>query len=424
MFRDMPLVAPSAFLGSGGEPSPGPAPDAVYSLRASAGSGMTGAPRLLANGTPAWQPDPATCYSELDHLMQQYAVFYVFEIGFGTVYLVLAVLCLLAIRKQRASAFRKASMGRGGAQGQGCSQFWRWYVGSNSAQVLLCALIGALTRAVTFAPMPCMANELLRVAKDSAFFAAFTVMVLFWIELQASVGKVQTLDRLRPWLYRVMVVYAACRLAQTIVEIVAPDTNWLFQVFYGATIGIYAAMLALGGFFGFGLLRKMSTLKSQGQTVQRKLVRLTRFLIFEIIVMVIWLALVGVRRLVFKSDAQSDPFSEFYVKASEKALEWLAIYLLYYTMSGTGGCCGRMCPSCCADDVRDGESTPKGSLELSSHRSSSSNKLGSLRSPSPASPARAGGPSIVVENGGREALSRLMSKSILGEADSKASLSV
>ena len=251
---------------------------------------------------------------------------------FGIAYLALAVLCAHTLQRGFWGAQRRKSRALRRMQAGCCGGAAGWALSSNSAQILLCVAVGAITRGSTFIPMPCAAEEGLRAVKDSAFFGGFTIMVLYWVELQRTVARVSSVERLRPWLYAIMVVYVAVRSLQSVANLAIQEPRAVYQVANGVTVALYGGMLVAATLFGCRLRCQMGSMRGGGAAVQAKLSRLTRFIASEVVVMTAFLAVVGIRRFLFGWAEAEDPWLWFWLKVVEKVFEFAAIALVLATV--------------------------------------------------------------------------------------------
>ena len=185
---------------------------------------------------------------------------------------------------------------------------------AHSYQVVLCLAVGSFIRIFSFLEVNCVYEEVFRSLKDVFFVMAFVLVVLFWIELQTGMRAMKSIQRLRPYLIAVMVIYAIFRILASIADLFI--SGGVKNMFMGVCILIYGSIMALGLWFGVQLLGKMKTMKRSD--IQARLQKLTRFIILENLVLVVFLFAYLIRTVVFKKAKEDDPWLWFYLKLIEK----------------------------------------------------------------------------------------------------------
>lgn len=203
---------------------------------------------------------------------------------------------------------------------------------NNKNQVIICLALGCLCRILSFIEVDCIYEETFRALKDVFFVSGFVLIVIFWIELQKFVRSMQSVQKLRPWLYGIMCVYVVFRVASAAADLFINST--MKNLFLGVCIIMYAVLMGLGLYYGVALLRKMGEMK-RGD-MKARLQKLTRFIVLENIILVIFMLAFLVRNGIFSKSKKDDPWLWWYLKLIEKILEYFSIMILCLTMTSRG----------------------------------------------------------------------------------------
>lgn len=237
------------------------------------------------------------------------AVFVVFSVLYGLMFLALGVWCFYALTKH----WKK--MGR-----VSCS--------NNKSQVIVCLCFAGVLRALSFVSNNCVYEEVMRSFKDIFITAAYLLIVMFWIELQKFVRSMDSVTKLRPYLYAIMVVFAILRIMQSVSDLFLSST--LKNIFSGGCILVFLFITVLGMVYGISLLKKMGQMKKSD--MKARLAKLTRFMILVAIVLGVWIIWYGIRTVGFGKKKDTHPWLWFYLKLIDKFLEWCLQFTLCLTM--------------------------------------------------------------------------------------------
>lgn len=209
----------------------------------------------------------------------------------------------------------------------------KFSLSNNRLQVITFLAVGSFVRAFSFIPTRnCVAEGILRCLKDVLFVVAFTLIVLFWVELQKYVRQMQTIKALRPALLTCIASYTFFRVMVFVFEIAGSGTGR--NVFRGLTIMIYLGVVGVGLVFGLRLLKKMKSMKKGN--MKARLAKLTYFIILEVLLYGLFLIVWTTRQLLqkqLKTGEVEDEWTNFWFKFFEKIFELASQLVLCLTMT-------------------------------------------------------------------------------------------
>lgn len=215
-------------------------------------------------------------------------------------------------------------------------ELWRatkkYTLPTNRYQVLFSLTLGAFFRAFAFLGSGCEIQALLAFLKDVFWLAAFVLIVLFWVELQTQVQRMQGIEKLKPYLIGILSFYTGVRLLAALSQLFFPKFK---NALNALTILVYVSIMVIGQYYGQQLLAKMKQMSDK--EFKKQLMKLTLFIILENITMVILLIVFLVRTYGFQTAKFREPWKWFWLKLLEKVMELLSIIVLSLTMLGDSG---------------------------------------------------------------------------------------
>jgi len=170
------------------------------------------------------------------------------------------------------------------------------------------------------------------VPEGRVLLAAFVLIVLFWVELQTQVQRMQGIEKLKPYLIGILSFYTGVRLLAALSQLFFPKFK---NALNALTILVYVSIMVIGQYYGQQLLAKMKQMSDK--EFKKQLMKLTLFIILENITMVILLIVFLVRTYGFQTAKFREPWKWFWLKLLEKVMELLSIIVLSLTMLGDSG---------------------------------------------------------------------------------------
>lgn len=184
------------------------------------------------------------------------------------------------------------------------------------------------------------------------WFTAFVLIVLFWVELQTQVQRMQGIEKLKPYLIgvhhvcvchflclfiprcfpppsAVLVTYGCFRFLTLIANLWAPKLSVAANLL---TILVYLSLMIVGQYYGQQLLKKMKQMSDKEFKAQ--LMKLTLFIILENAVLVALLICYVIRTFSQGKAKFQKPWEWFWLKLLEKTFETMSIIVLSLTMLG------------------------------------------------------------------------------------------
>lgn len=213
---------------------------------------------------------------------------------------------------------------------------------TNNAQVTILILIGSAVRAAYFVVQflsPEWVRDLLLAVAQVTWVGSFALVVFFWMEMQLTVQRIDSVRAYRLQLLVTTVGYSVARLLQTAFRS-ADDVAWVNAVRVVLTVAIYVFYVLLFGFAAFwswrlwrrmvGIMRQVSRGHSSG-FFQRKLRKLTLVIVLEIVFAALFFVLGGVRFVFTFLDADmrcTDPTKYVLIGLPHYATEYVLIVVL------------------------------------------------------------------------------------------------
>ena len=213
---------------------------------------------------------------------------------------------------------------------------------TNNAQVTILIVIGSAVRAAYFVVQfmsPEWVRDLLLAVAQVTWVGSFALVVFFWMEMQLTVQRIDSVRAYRLQLLVTTVGYSLARLLQTAFRS-ADDVSWVKPVRVVLTVAIYVFYVLLFGFAAFwswrlwrrmvGIMRQVSRGHSSG-FFQRKLRKLTLVIVLEIVFAGLFFVLGGVRYMFTFLDPDmrcTDPSKYVLIALPHYATEYVLIVVL------------------------------------------------------------------------------------------------